>query len=262
MLKKLISCSINSSCKIWQSAYPFQLIKTIQSIQPFKGNSYFVNDMIEQPNTNLVSGNSDGTINIWNSTNMSIISTLYEHVGYVYITKFEYSGGKDSIIKIWQSESPYECLASLYGHTSFLNALAILPNSNIVSGSRDSIIKIWKSQSPYILIATLIGHSDSVNALEILPNSNLVSGSRNSTTKIWNSTTFELIATLYDTPTTTRLPTTTSSLPINNNLFCNVSLSLRFSSPQSDLIDLNSDKTQALIDNFNAYVMYYFKFDL
>ncbi len=59
----LISCSINSSCKIWQSAYPFQLIKTIQCIQPFKGNSYFVNDMIELPNTNVVSGNSDGTIN-------------------------------------------------------------------------------------------------------------------------------------------------------------------------------------------------------
>jgi len=80
----LISCSINSSCKIWQSAYPFQLIKTIQCIQPFKGNSYFVNDMIELPNTNVVSGNSDGTINIWNSTNMSIISTLYGHVGYVF----------------------------------------------------------------------------------------------------------------------------------------------------------------------------------
>ena len=259
----LISCSINSSCKIWQSAYPFQLIKTIQCIQPFKGNSYFVNDMIELPNTNVVSGNSDGTINIWNSTNMSIISTLYGHVGYVFALSILpnsniASGSRDSTIKIWQSESPYNCIATFYGHTDYVYTLAILPNSNIVSGSGDSTIKIWQSESPYDCIATLIGHNDSVNTLVLLPDSNLVSGSRDSTIKIWNSNTFELIATLYDTPTTTRLPTTTSSLPINNNLFCNVSLSLRFSSPQSDLIDLNSDRTQALIDNFNAYVILFY----
>ncbi len=63
-------------------------------------------------------------------------------------------------------------------------ALAILPNSNIVSGSYDKTIKIWQSEYPYQLITTLYGHTDWVESLAILPNSNIVSGSFDNTIKI------------------------------------------------------------------------------
>ena len=44
----------------------------------------------------------------------------------------------DKTIKIWQSEAPYECIATLTGHSNIVSSLAILPNSNIVSGSYDT----------------------------------------------------------------------------------------------------------------------------
>ena len=92
------------------------------------------------------------------------------------------SASRDNIIRIWQSESPYECIANLTGHRTAINALAILPNSsNIVSASNDYTIKIWQSESPFGFITTLNGHRLYVSSLAILPNSNIVSGSYDKT---------------------------------------------------------------------------------
>jgi WD40 repeat protein len=66
-------------------------------------------------------------------------------------------------------------------------ALAILPNSNIVSGSYDKTIKIWQSEYPYQLITTLYGHTSEVYKLIILPNSNIVCTSDDNTIKIWQT---------------------------------------------------------------------------
>ncbi len=75
----------------------------------------------------------------------------------------------------------------IYENLKGFSALAILPNSNIVSGSGDFTIKIWRSEYPYNFIATLTGHTNYVFALAILNNSNIVSGSADTTIKIWQS---------------------------------------------------------------------------
>jgi phospholipase A-2-activating protein len=53
------------------------------------------------------------------------------------------SGGRDTIVKILQSEFPFECITTLYGHPRSVSSFAIFLNSNKVSGSRDTTIKIW-----------------------------------------------------------------------------------------------------------------------
>ncbi len=110
------------------------------------------------------------------------------------------SGSSDSTIQIWQSESPYDLIATLYGHEGCVNALAVLSKTNaIVSGSNDCTIKIWNSIS-FELIATLYNHTDCVNTLAIIiydSNYYIVSGSNDYTIKIWQSESpYECITTL------------------------------------------------------------------
>ncbi len=113
------------------------------------------------------------------------------------------SGSADRTIKIWQSKSPYKCIATITGHSVSVEALVILPNSNIVSGSNslDGSIKIWQSEPPFKRIATLYGQIDGVVALAIFPNSsNIISGCGgfDSTIQIFQTESpYSRIATLY-----------------------------------------------------------------
>ena len=96
------------------------------------------------------------------------------------------SGSADTKIKIWQSEAPFNCLATLTGHAYAVNALAILlsDSNKIISGSDDKTVKIWQSVAPYECITTLYGHTLGVYALSILSNS-IISGSYDTSVKIW-----------------------------------------------------------------------------
>ena len=87
-------------------------------------------------------------------------------------------------IKIWQSESPYNLIVTLYGHTDIVNTLAVLPvSSNIVSGSSDTTIKIWQSEYPYNWITTLNADKN-VKPLALLTNLYIKSGSTDDATLI------------------------------------------------------------------------------
>jgi WD40 repeat protein len=152
-------------------------------------------------------GSSNTTIKIWNSTSFELISNLFCHSDLIIALAILpnsniVSGNLDSTIKIWQSEYPYNCFAILTAHTSGVDTLAILPDTNnIVSESSDSTIKIWESEYPYKIIANLFTELIlSTFSLTILPNSNSVSGSStefHNVLNIWNSTSFQLITKLY-----------------------------------------------------------------
>ncbi len=91
----------------------------------------------------VICGDYDANIKILNSTNFRLIYTLNGHNASIRSLAILsnknkiVSGSYDKTIKIWQSQSPYECEATLYGHTDYVLALAILPNSNIVLGLTD-----------------------------------------------------------------------------------------------------------------------------
>ncbi len=95
------------------------------------------------------------------------------------------SGSVDKTIKVWSSKT-FQLIATLTGHTDWVNTLAIIPsNENIVSGSNDETIRVWNSKT-FQLIATLTGHVNLLFALAILPsNETIVSGSKDKTIKLW-----------------------------------------------------------------------------
>ncbi|PSB45763.1 serine/threonine protein kinase [filamentous cyanobacterium Phorm 6] len=90
----------------------------------------------------------------------------------------------------------WRCVYTLPGHSSFVNSLAISPDSKtLVSGSWDKTIKIWNLETG-ALIGTLTGHSDRVNSVAISSDGKmLVSGSSDETIKFWNLYNGDLLCT-------------------------------------------------------------------
>ena len=96
-----------------------------------------------------------------------------------------YSGGCDSTIRIWNTET-YEEIATLRGHTNIVRCLTIHENK-LYSGSCDKTIRIWAegtNTETHEEIAILRGHTDVVRCLTIHENK-LYSGSYDKTIRIW-----------------------------------------------------------------------------
>lgn len=91
----------------------------------------------------------------------------------------------------------WQCIRTLSGHFSSINALAISSDgTTLASGSADRTVKLWNIESR-IPRCTLSGHSSLVEAVVFSPDgSTLVSGSWDYTIKFWNVDTGELIHTL------------------------------------------------------------------
>lgn len=66
------------------------------------------------------------------------------------------------------------CRVSLRGHTSGVNALAVLPDGKLATGSCDRTVRVWDAASGACLL-TLLGHTFAVSGLAALPSGNLAS---------------------------------------------------------------------------------------
>ena len=67
-------------------------------------------------------------------------------------------------------------IQTLYGHTSGVYGLTVLPNGNLVSGSADNTIKIWNPSNGSI-VQNISNDSIDNRALTVLQNGNSVSSS-------------------------------------------------------------------------------------
>jgi WD40 repeat protein len=92
---------------------------------------------------------------------------------------------------------PWQCVRSLYGHTSWVTAVAFNPRTaTLVSGSLDDSIKIWDLQAGDA-VKTLPGHPRGVNDIRISTKGQvLVSCGDDDTVKVWNLVAARLIHTL------------------------------------------------------------------
>ena len=81
-----------------------------------------------------------------------------------------------------------QCVATLQGHTGWIDCVTLLPDGRFVSGSSDGTLKIWDpSKEPGAqCVATLQGHTEWINCVTLLPDGRFVSGSDDNTLKIWN----------------------------------------------------------------------------
>ncbi len=112
------------------------------------------------------------------------------------------SGSRDKAIKIWQSESPYQCIATLSGHIDYILALGIFPNLNIASGSDqyDRTFRIWQIEkkhpnenntlNSFRSIFTSANQISEITALAFFNYNYLFVGFADSLIKYWNIVTF------------------------------------------------------------------------
>ncbi|MCG8365466.1 MAG: hypothetical protein MJA27_19320, partial [Pseudanabaenales cyanobacterium] len=95
------------------------------------------------------------------------------------------------------SAGGWQCVQTLKGHTSWVRALAISPDGQIlVSGSGDKTVRIWLLQTGE-LRHVLKGHTAWVRSVAISPNGQtLASASNDKTICLWHLPTGELQRTL------------------------------------------------------------------
>ena len=91
------------------------------------------------------------------------------------------SGGRDSVIRIWQKSKDYESRYTLEGHTGYISNLLLLNNNHLLSGSSDKTLKIWDPYNNFVNTHTLTEHTSWVSASLQLPNGTLITSSFDNT---------------------------------------------------------------------------------
>jgi WD40 repeat protein len=182
---KTPSNPVNNSPRKPASAIAFTAINTLKAPSEVVssvslGAAYFA------------TGNSNGTISVWNLPGGELKSALRGHTESVSSVamspdgKVLASGSDDKTIKIWNLETG-AVVRTLTGHTNAISTVAISADGQfIVSGSWDKSIKIWNTKTGELL-RTLTGHSGLVNTVAISPDSKvLASGSKDGSIRLWN----------------------------------------------------------------------------
>jgi WD40 repeat protein len=75
---------------------------------------------------------------------------LEGHLGNVWCIKFFnklnmlISGSEDKMLKVWDFDSDFACVKTVYGHQSWINSISISKDDlRLISGSLDKTIKVW-----------------------------------------------------------------------------------------------------------------------
>ncbi len=155
-----------------------------------------------------ITGNSNGSISVWNLATGGLRKTWKGHDSSINAIAVSPNGqilataSDDGSIKLWDlttaiNTDTLPLLHTLKEHSNAVLSVEFSPDGRkLASGSWDNMIMIWDTQTGELL-NTLIGHSQMVSAIAISPDGTiLASGSKDNTIKIWNLETGELIHTL------------------------------------------------------------------
>ncbi|CAK8560911.1 unnamed protein product [Lathyrus sativus] len=109
------------------------------------------------------------------------------------------AGAEDGVISAWKgsskSNSPFELVASLRGHTKSVVCLTVGVVKMLFSGSKDQSIKVWDLDT-FECKMTLNAHTDGVTSLLCWDNF-LLTGSSDCTIKVWYKTEAETMEVVY-----------------------------------------------------------------
>jgi WD40 repeat protein len=178
-------------------------------IHIFKGHAGSVNAMTVTPDgQHVISGTSDGYVNVWNVASLSLVSTCdgrYEHLPAGALCAHTdtvsavaampdgqriLSGSMDKTVRVWLLDGTlkntfWHVTGSLAITFGGVNALVALPdNQHALSGSDDRTVKLFNVDDGDVL-RTFKHHTDAVFCLALLPDGlRFVSGSRDKTARI------------------------------------------------------------------------------
>ena len=146
----------------------------------------------------LVTGDSNGRVQIWNAVTGREILTFVGHSNCVNSVAWSgdgltlASGSLDKTVKLWDVQSG-DCVQTLQGHSSWVRSVA-WSGQTLASGSSDKTVKLWDVQSGDC-VRTLEGHSSWVNSVA-WSGQTLASGSDDKTVKLWDVQSGECLLTL------------------------------------------------------------------
>ncbi|CAK9296973.1 unnamed protein product [Gordionus sp. m RMFG-2023] len=132
------------------------------------------------------------------------------------IEKFNHNAGRDSIIRLWntnQTERPY--ILSMEHHTDWINDIVLCCNGkNLISASNDTTVKVWNAQKGFCM-STLRTHKDYVKALAYAKHKELVASTGlDHTIFLWD------IHTLTALTATNNIVTTSSLEAGRDSIYC------------------------------------------
>ncbi|MEG4801041.1 trypsin-like peptidase domain-containing protein [Microcoleus sp. ARI1-B5] len=185
----------NNSPRKPASAIAFAATNTL------KGPSEVVSSLV-LASAYFTTGNSNGTISVWNFPGGQLKTTLQGHAEAVNALaasadgKVFASGSDDKTVKIWNLDNG-AAVRTLSGHSAAVSSVAVSPDGQfIASGSWDKTIKVWNAKTGELL-RTLTGHSGLVNTVAISSDSQtLASGSKDGSIRLWNLATGQAIRTI------------------------------------------------------------------
>ncbi|MBD2444955.1 hypothetical protein H6G25_17540 [Dolichospermum sp. FACHB-1091] len=150
----------------------------------------------------LVTGDSNGRVQIWNAVTGQELLNLEGHSSWVWSLAWRRdgqslaSGSDDRTVKLWNVQTG-ECVMTLEGHSGRVRSVAWSEDGLILaSGSGDKTVKLWDVQTGYC-VRTLEGHSNWVTSVAWSGDSlTLASGSSDNTVKLWDVQTGDCVRTL------------------------------------------------------------------
>ena len=180
--KKLVSCSDDTTIKIWD-------IESGSCLDTLHGHTEPINDICLLPDNKLASVCRGKTIKIWDLNSKILVKSIItdavpiciiEKNFHLFIT-FASTGN----IYVWNQET-YEICNKINAHTNHINCLLVMDDI-LVSASDDKLIKLWCIFSGKY-INHLKGHTERVICLKRTYDGNLVSGST-AEIKVWHEKT-------------------------------------------------------------------------
>ena len=138
----LATGSYDTTIKIWD-------IEGGNEIRTLRGHTSGIR-CLQFDDTKLISGSLDNTLRIWNWRTGECLRVLTGHrggiIGLHFVSKLLASCSSDNTIRVWNFEDGSQF--TLHGHTDFVNAVKIDPESRtMLSASDDLTVRLWDLDS-------------------------------------------------------------------------------------------------------------------
>ena len=170
---------------------------TYQEVALLSGHAFAVYSVAFSPDgQTIASGNSDGTVRLWDAHTGEYKQSLTGHTSLVYSVAFSPDGqtiasaSYDYTVRLWDAHTG-EHKQSLTGHTSLVFSVAFSPNGQtIASASKDYTVRLWDAHTGAHK-QTLTGHTGRAESVAFSPDGQTIASASGDKVQLWDAHTGE-----------------------------------------------------------------------